>query len=248
MSIIEISNVQKTYRTGDVEVHALRGVSLAVNTGEFVAIMGASGSGKSTLMNIIGCLDRPTGGSYRLAEREISSLSRSELADIRNQVLGFVFQNFNLLARTSALENVELPLIYRGVGGKERHRRATAALERVGLKGRLDHTPNQLSGGQQQRVAIARALVGAPTVGLPDEPTGNLDSVTSIEVMVLFQELQRAGITVVLVTHEPDIAEFASRVVVVRDGLIRSDEHQQAKDAQRALAEYMSSRGKGEAE
>jgi putative ABC transport system ATP-binding protein len=246
MPIIEISKVEKTYRTGDVEVHALRGVSIAVNTGEFVAIMGASGSGKSTLMNIVGCLDRPTGGSYRLADREVSTLSRSELADIRNQVLGFVFQNFNLLSRTSALENVELPLVYRGVRGKERHRRAVAALERVGLKGRLDHTPNQLSGGQQQRVAIARALVGEPKVVLADEPTGNLDSITSIEVMVLFQELQRAGITVVLVTHEPDIAEFASRVVVVRDGLIRSDEHKPARDAQAALAEFLSTRSKEE--
>src|SRR5512142_1375257 len=168
MAIIEISNIEKTYRSGDVEVHALRGVSLSVNPGEFVAIMGASGSGKSTLMNIIGCLDRPTAGSYRLAEREVSSLNRSELADIRNQVLGFVFQNFNLLARTSALENVELPLIYRGIRGRERHRRAAAALERVGLKGRLDHTPNQLSGGQQQRVAIARALVGEPKGVLAD--------------------------------------------------------------------------------
>lgn len=248
MAIIEISNIEKTYRSGDVEVRALRGVSLSVDPGEFVAIMGASGSGKSTLMNIVGCLDRPTAGSYRLAGREVSTLSRSDLADIRNQVLGFVFQSFNLLSRTSAIENVELPLVYRGVHGKERHRRATAALERVGLKGRLDHTPNQLSGGQQQRVAIARALVGEPKVVLADEPTGNLDSTTSIEVMVLFQELQRAGITVVLVTHEPDIAEFASRVIVVRDGLIRSDECHVPKDAQQALAEHIAANSKGEAE
>lgn len=248
MPIIEISNVEKTYRTGDVDVRALRGVSLSVDIGEFVAIMGASGSGKSTLMNIIGCLDRPTAGTYHLTDREVSKLNRSELADVRNQVLGFVFQNFNLLSRTSAIENVELPLIYRGIRGKERHRRASAALERVGLQGRLDHTPSQLSGGQQQRVAIARALVGEPKVVLADEPTGNLDSTTSIEVMVLFQELQRAGITVVLVTHEPDIATFASRVVVVRDGLIRSDERQQAKDAKLALANYIAENARGEAE
>ena len=248
MPIIEISDVVKTYRTGDVDVHALRGVSLSVDVGEFVAIMGASGSGKSTLMNIIGCLDRPTAGSYRLVNREISTLDRNDLADVRNQVLGFVFQNFNLLSRTSALENVELPLIYRGISGKERHRRATASLERVGLQGRLDHTPNQLSGGQQQRVAIARALVGEPKVVLADEPTGNLDSTTSIEVMVLFQELQRAGITVVLVTHEPDIAEFASRVVTVRDGLILSDERHAAKDARRALENLMAEKNKGESE
>jgi putative ABC transport system ATP-binding protein len=248
MAIIEISDIGKTYRTGDVEVHALRGVSLRIDAGEFVAIMGASGSGKSTLMNIIGCLDRPTAGSYRLADREVSTLNRSDLADIRNQVLGFVFQSFNLLSRTSAIENVELPLVYRGVHGKERHRRATAALERVGLQGRMDHTPNQLSGGQQQRVAIARALVGEPKVVLADEPTGNLDSTTSIEVMVLFQELQRAGITVVLVTHEPDIAEFASRVVVVRDGLIRSDDRHAPRDARQALADYIAASSKGEAE
>lgn len=238
MSIIDIKNIEKIYRTGDVEVRALRGVSLSVETGEFVAIMGASGSGKSTLMNIIGCLDRPSGGEYHLAGREVSRLNRSELADVRNQVLGFVFQNFNLLSRTSALENVELPLIYRGISGRERHRRASAALDRVGLGARLDHSPNQLSGGQQQRVAIARALVGEPKVVLADEPTGNLDSITSIEVMVLFQELQQSGITVVLVTHEPDIAEFASRVVVVRDGLIRSDERHPPKDAKQALSEY----------
>jgi len=248
MAIIQISDLHKTYRSGDVEVHALRGVSLSVDAGEFVAIMGASGSGKSTLMNIIGCLDRPTAGSYRLADREVSALSRSELADIRNQVLGFVFQSFNLLSRTSALENVELPLVYRGVRGKERHRRAAAALERVGLSGRLDHAPNQLSGGQQQRVAIARALVGEPKVVLADEPTGNLDSTTSIEVMVLFQELQRAGMTVVLVTHESDIAEFASRVIVVRDGLIRSDECRAARNARQALDDHIMATQKGEAE
>jgi putative ABC transport system ATP-binding protein len=193
--------------------------------------MGSSGSGKSTLMNILGCLDRPTEGTYRLRGREVSHMSKSELAEIRNEVLGFVFQSFNLLARTSALENVELPLVYRGLRGRERHRRAKEALERVGLGARLDHTPAQLSGGQQQRVAIARALVGAPRVILADEPTGNLDSRTSVEVMAIFQELGKTGMTVALVTHEPDIAEFASRVVVVKDGLIVSDERRVPKDA-----------------
>jgi len=246
MPIIEIKDVVKTYQTGDVQVHALRGVSLSIEEGEFVAIMGASGSGKSTLMNIVGCLDRPTAGAYHLAGREVSGLNRDALAEVRNQVLGFVFQNFNLLSRTSALENVELPLIYRGVSGKERHRRATRALERVGLTGRLDHTPNQLSGGQQQRVAIARALVGEPKVVLADEPTGNLDSLTSVEVMALFQELQQAGITVALVTHEPDIAEFSSRVVVVRDGLILSDQRQSPKNARQALDELVAAKAREE--
>jgi putative ABC transport system ATP-binding protein len=193
--------------------------------------MGSSGSGKSTLMNLIGCLDRPTTGSYRLNGEEIARLDRDALAEVRNEILGFVFQSFNLLARTSALENVELPLVYRGVGSRERHRRATAALEKVGLGDRLDHTPAQLSGGQQQRVAIARAIVGEPRVILADEPTGNLDSKTSLEVIALFQELGRSGITVVLVTHETDIAEYASRVIVVKDGVILSDELQEAKQA-----------------
>ncbi|MDB4934906.1 MAG: Macrolide export ATP-binding/permease protein MacB [Labilithrix sp.] len=230
-ALIAVDDVAKVYKTGDVEVHALRGVSLDIVPGEFVAIMGSSGSGKSTLMNILGCLDRPTSGTYTLAGRQVARMGRDELAETRNEVLGFVFQSFNLLARTSALENVELPLVYRGVGSKERHRRARRSLDRVGLGERLDHTPAQLSGGQQQRVAIARALVGDPKVILADEPTGNLDSKTSIEVMALFQELGRAGITVVLVTHEPDIAEFASRVVVVKDGLILSDTTQQPREA-----------------
>jgi len=230
-ALIEVHDVHKVYRTGDVEVHALRGVSLSVEPGEFIAIMGSSGSGKSTLMNLLGCLDRPTDGSYRLAGQEVAYMSRDELAEIRNEVLGFVFQSFNLLARTSALENVELPLVYRGVGSRERERRAMKALEQVGLGDRIDHTPAQLSGGQQQRVAIARAIVGEPKVILADEPTGNLDSKTSIEVMALFQDLGRAGITIVVVTHEPDIAEFASRVVVVRDGLILSDHRQDPKKA-----------------
>jgi putative ABC transport system ATP-binding protein len=230
-ALIVVDDVWKVYATGDVEVHALAGVSLEISAGEFVAIMGSSGSGKSTLMNILGCLDRPTKGTYTLAGRKVAKMDRAELAETRNEVLGFVFQSFNLLARTSALENVELPLVYRGVGTKERVRRATKALDRVGLVGRLDHTPAQLSGGQQQRVAIARALVGDPKVILADEPTGNLDSKTSVEVMGLFQELGRAGITVVLVTHEPDIAEFATRVIVVKDGLIQSDTRQEARVA-----------------
>jgi putative ABC transport system ATP-binding protein len=228
---IRVVDLRKTYTSGDVQVHALAGVSLTIEVGEFVAVMGSSGSGKSTLMNILGCLDRPTSGQYFLAEREVSRLDKNELAEIRNRYLGFVFQNFNLLSRTSALENVELPLVYQGVSGRERKRRATAALERVGLGKRTDHHPNQLSGGQQQRVAIARALVGEPKVILADEPTGNLDSRTSIEVMALFQELGRTGITVALVTHEPDIAEHASRVLVVKDGKILEDRKQTPKPA-----------------
>jgi putative ABC transport system ATP-binding protein len=222
-ALIELQDIRKIYTSGEVEVRALDGISLTIESGEFVAIMGPSGSGKSTLMNTLGCLDRPTSGKYILAGRQVSGMDKNELAEVRNQVLGFVFQNFNLLSRTSALENVELPLVYAGVSGKERKRRATEALERVGLGKRLDHTPSQLSGGQQQRVAIARALVSNPKVILADEPTGNLDSRTSIEVMALFQELGRAGITVVLVTHEPDIAEYASRVIVVKDGKILED-------------------------
>ena len=230
--LLELTNIQKIYSSGsEAEVRALRGVDLHVEKGEFVAIMGSSGSGKSTLMNIVGCLDRPTSGSYLLDGIEVSALGKAELAEVRNKILGFVFQSFNLLARTTALENVEVPMLYSGVGGKERHQRALEALAKVGLEQRKDHHPNQLSGGQQQRVAIARALVNRPKVILADEPTGNLDSKTSINVMALFQELGRSGITVVLVTHEPDIAEYASRVVVVKDGLIQSDERHEPKVA-----------------
>ncbi|HEX5746566.1 MAG TPA: ABC transporter ATP-binding protein [Archangium sp.] len=232
MPLIALRGVSKIYRTGDVEVAALRGVDFNVEPGEFVAIMGSSGSGKSTLMNILGCLDRPTSGQYFLDGQDVSRLDRNGLAIVRNRMLGFVFQSFNLLARTSALENVELPLLYAGVPARERKRRAREALERVGLGARLEHHPRQLSGGQQQRVAIARALVSQPRVILADEPTGNLDSRTSIEVMALFQELRHEGITLVLVTHESDIASHAGRVVVVRDGRIISDKRQQPVPAE----------------
>jgi putative ABC transport system ATP-binding protein len=206
-----------------MEVHALRGVSVEIKNGEFLAIMGASGSGKSTFMNILGCLDKPTRGSYMLGDIDVSKLSRDELAHIRNAKIGFVFQGFNLLSRTSAIENAELPLLYCSMSNKERKDRAVAALERVGLGDRIHHFPNQLSGGQQQRVAIARALVNDPSIVLADEPTGNLDSRTSVEVMGIFQELNNHGITVILVTHEPDIAQFAKRHIVFRDGKIRAD-------------------------
>jgi putative ABC transport system ATP-binding protein len=229
--LIQLEAITKTYTMGDVEVHALRGVSLSIGRGEFTAIMGASGSGKSTLMNLLGCLDRPTAGRYLLEGNDVSRLPSDALATIRNRTIGFVFQSFNLLSRTSALENVELPLVYAGLTTAERHARAAEALGRVGLGDRVDHHPSQLSGGQQQRVAIARALVNQPRVLLADEPTGNLDSRTSEEVMALLQELGRAGITVVLVTHEPDIAEHASRIIVMRDGRIRSDERRTPRPA-----------------
>jgi len=225
-ALIEVEHIAKVYRMGDVEVHALRDVSLTISEGESVAVMGPSGSGKSTLMNVLGCLDRPTRGSYHLAGQEVSTMDRNQLARVRNRTLGFVFQSFNLLSRTSAQENVELPLLYAGVSGRERHKRAREALDRVGLGDRAHHHPNQMSGGQQQRVAIARALVARPHLMVADEPTGNLDSRTSVEIMALFQELGRSGITLLLVTHEPDIARYASRVVVMRDGLVQSDRRQ----------------------
>ena len=225
-SLIETSKISKVYRMGDVEVHALREVSITINEGESVAVMGPSGSGKSTLMNILGCLDRPSSGGYWLAGEEVSQLDRNALAGMRNRTLGFVFQSFNLLSRTSALDNVELPLLYAGVSARERHTRAREALARVGLGDRMHHHPNQMSGGQQQRVAVARALVTRPRLMVADEPTGNLDSRTSVEIMALFQELGRSGITLLLVTHEPDIARYASRVVVMHDGRVQSDQRQ----------------------
>jgi putative ABC transport system ATP-binding protein len=223
--VIKLDHLHKIYKMGDIEVHALRGVSLAIRQGEFVAVMGVSGSGKSTMMNIIGCLDQPTRGTYILDGHDVSKLSKDDRADIRNLKIGFVFQGFNLLSRTSAIENVELPMLYSGIGTAERKRRAQEALEAVGLAGRENNHPNQLSGGQQQRVAIARALVNHPTIILADEPTGALDSRTSVEVMDIFQRLNRErGITLLIVTHEHDIAEYAQRVVIFRDGKIRSDE------------------------
>lgn len=222
--IIQLSHIHKIYQMGDVEVHALRGISLTIREGEFVAIMGTSGSGKSTTMNIIGCLDRPTRGTYTLDGQDVSQLSKDERADIRNRKIGFVFQGFNLLSRTSALENVELPMLYANITAAERHQRASEALVAVGLVGREQNHPNQLSGGQQQRVAIARALVNRPALILADEPTGNLDSRTSVEVMEIFQKLNREqGITMVLVTHEHDIAEYADRVIDFKDGKIKRD-------------------------
>ncbi len=223
--VVKLIDVHKTYHTGDVDVHAVRGVSLEIQRGEFVALMGASGSGKSTLMNIVGCLDRPTSGRYVLDDADVSVLDRDQLADIRNHKLGFVFQSFNLLPRTSARENVELPLLYGAhrLTNAQLREKADAVLASVGLAGREDHHPSQLSGGQQQRVAIARALVNDPEVVLADEPTGNLDSRTSIEIMGIFQQLNERGITIIMVTHEQDIAAYARRNVVMRDGLILKD-------------------------
>jgi len=223
--LIRVRDLHKTYRMGDIEVPALRGINLNIERGEFVAVMGASGSGKSTFMNIVGCLDRPTRGSYLLEEHEVGSLSPDEWARIRNRKIGFVFQGFNLLARTSALENVELPMMYNGLHGTGRHQRALEVLALVGLEGRVEHTPNQLSGGQQQRVAIARALVNRPSLILADEPTGNLDSKTSAGIMELFQNLNvQEGLTIVLVTHEADVAAYARRQIQFRDGVIVSDQ------------------------
>jgi putative ABC transport system ATP-binding protein len=224
-TVVKLSDVHKTYRTGEMEVHAVRGVSLEIQRGEFVALMGASGSGKSTLMNIVGCLDRPSAGRYILDDADVSGLDRDRLADIRNRKLGFVFQNFNLLPRTSARENVELPLLYGAhrLTNAQLREKANQVLALVGLQGREDHHPSQLSGGQQQRVAIARALINDPEVVLADEPTGNLDSRTSIEIMGIFQQLNQRGITIIMVTHEPDIASYARRNVVMRDGMVLND-------------------------
>ena len=225
MALIELRDIRKIYDLGEVRVEALRGVSLSMEKGEFVAVMGPSGSGKSTLMNILGCLDVPSSGSYLLDGRDVSNMGKDDLAQVRGQFIGFVFQGFNLLSRTSALENVELPLLYMGVPRQERAKRALDALRLVGLEGREHHEPKQLSGGQQQRVAIARALVGGAPLILADEPTGNLDTKTSDEIMDLFENLNRTkGITIILVTHEPDVARYSRRVVTVRDGLIVSDE------------------------
>jgi len=238
-ALIEVENMVKNYVLGEVTVQALRGVSFRIDRGEFVAIMGASGSGKSTLMNILGCLDKPTSGTYLLDGVNVGQLDRDELAKIRNKRIGFVFQTFNLLARTSALGNVELPLLYNGTAARDRFARALRALQSVGLAGREDHHPSQLSGGEQQRVAIARALVNDPHIILADEPTGNLDSRTSIEIMAIFQRLNReATITMILVTHEPDIASYAGRVVYFKDGrLVRDERVERPRRAQEDLAD-----------
>jgi len=222
--LLEVKELSKTYFMDGVSVRALRHVNLSFHLGEFTSIMGASGSGKSTLMHILGCLDRPTSGHYYIEGKDVSSFSKNQLALVRNKKIGFVFQGFNLLSRTSALENVELPMVYAGVPADERHERAMQALESVGLKGREHHHPNQLSGGQQQRVAIARALVNRPSVILADEPTGNLDSYSSVEIMGIFQNLNNQGISIVLITHEPDIALYTTRIVRLSDGVILSDE------------------------
>jgi len=221
--VIRVEDVHKYYELGETRVHALRGINVEIRRGEFVAVMGASGSGKSTFMNILGCLDKPSSGRYFLEGTDVSGLTKKELALIRNRRIGFVFQGFNLLARTTALENTELPTLYARLNKEAREKRAKEALELVGLGERMDHFPSQLSGGQQQRVAIARALVNKPSILLADEPTGNLDSRTSVEIMDIFQQLNDQGLTVVLVTHEPDIAQFAKRELVFRDGKIRKD-------------------------
>ncbi len=235
-ALVEMKDITRTYVMGDNFVHALRGVDLTIQKGESLAIMGTSGSGKSTMMNIMGCLDQPSKGSYHLSGRDVARLSRAELAEVRGRMIGFVFQSFNLLSRTSALENVEMPLMYQNTPSAERHKRAMRALERVGLKGREDHHPNQLSGGQQQRVAIARALVTDAPVIMADEPTGNLDTKTSYEVMTILQGLVKEGKTVILVTHETDIAAYAGRVITLRDGLVVSDRQQEPLDAAAAAA------------
>jgi putative ABC transport system ATP-binding protein len=227
MPLIETRDLWKTYVMGDEEIHALKGVSIAIDRGEYVAIMGPSGSGKSTLMNLIGCLDTPSKGTYLLNDKEVSQMNDNELARIRNEEIGFVFQTFNLLPRASALHNVELPLVYAGVSKKDRIERAKAALTRVELTQRMSHRPNELSGGQRQRVAIARALVNNPSILLADEPTGNLDSKTGVEIMALFARLHEAGNTIIVVTHEADIAAYAHRVISIRDGQVEKDYRQE---------------------
>jgi putative ABC transport system ATP-binding protein len=234
-AIAVATDLHKVFRMGTADVRALRGVSVSIEPGEFVAIMGPSGSGKTTLMNLLGCLDHPTSGSILLDGQEVAELSRAERAGVRSTTLGFVFQSFNLLPRTSCVENVELPLLYAGFSSKQARSRAIAALERVGLGDRMWHKSNELSGGQQQRVAIARAIVNEPTMVLADEPTGNLDSEKSLEIMALFQELNRAGVTVLLVTHEPELAVYASRVIHMLDGCIERDQHQEPGDARADL-------------
>src|SRR5690349_14617413 len=228
MGLITTQDLWKTYVMGSEEIHALRGVSINIDKGEYVAIMGPSGSGKSTLMNLIGCLDTPTKGSYLLNGKEVAEMNDDELARIRNEEIGFVFQTFNLLPRATALHNVELPLVYAGISGKDRQERARQALEKVELTSRASHKPNELSGGQRQRVAIARALVNNPSILLADEPTGNLDSKTGVEIMAVFKRLHDAGNTIVLVTHEPDIAAYAHRVISIRDGQVEKDVRQAA--------------------
>ncbi len=227
MPLIETRDLWKTYVMGDEEIHALKGVSISIERGEYVAIMGPSGSGKSTLMNLIGCLDTPSKGTYLLNDKEVSQMNDNELARIRNEEIGFVFQTFNLLPRATALHNVELPLVYAGMGKKERLEQAKAAIEKVELTHRMTHKPNELSGGQRQRVAIARALVNNPSILLADEPTGNLDSKTGVEIMALFARLHQGGNTIIVVTHEADIAAYAHRVIAIRDGQVERDVKQQ---------------------
>jgi putative ABC transport system ATP-binding protein len=241
-SLISVKDLIKTYRMGDVEVHALNGVSIDIQKGEFVAIMGASGSGKSTFMNIIGCLDQPTSGEYYMEKTDVLRLTKNQLAELRNQKIGFIFQSFNILTRTSAIENVELPLLYNNkVNAKERKQKALDALKSVGLADKINSMPNQLSGGQQQRIAIARALINNPIIIMADEPTGNLDSKTSYEIMQIFQQLNNNGITIVMVTHEPDIAKFALSTILFKDGkIISNSKVTERKDAAKELLNYPS--------
>ncbi len=240
MPLVELNKITRTYRSGTVAVDALRGIDLMIKEGVYASIMGASGSGKSTLMNILGCLDQPTDGTYNLNGEDVSTFSKNRLANVRNRMIGFVFQSFHLLPRTSALENVELPLLYSDekLSWKEIHNRAMHALDIVGLADRAKHNPNELSGGQQQRVAIARALVTEPGILLADEPTGNLDSRTSLEIIDIFQKLNKKGLTILMVTHEPDIARFSERIITLRDGLIISDRKVEPVQAQTALANW----------